>query len=39
MLVDGAERGVADALRDPELASLISDEGTLTSTRAAAPFA
>jgi hypothetical protein len=39
MLVDDVERGVADVARDPELAGLVSDEGALTTMRAAAPFA
>lgn len=39
MLVDGQERAVAEVAEDPELASLLSDEGTLLSLRAAAPFA
>lgn len=38
MLVDGAECAVVDALRDPEAAPLISDEGVLTTARAASPF-
>lgn len=38
MTVDGAERRVADVARDPELAALVSDEGPLSSMRAAAPF-
>jgi len=38
MAVDGAERLVADVLRDPELAPLLSDEGPLSSARAAWPF-
>lgn len=38
MVVDGVERLVADVLRDPELAPLVSDEGPLSSVRAAWPF-
>jgi hypothetical protein len=38
MIVDGAERAVADVLRDAALAPLLSDEGVLASVRAAAPF-
>ena len=39
MTVDGAEHRVADVARDPELAALVTDEGPLSSMRAAAPFA
>lgn len=38
MVVDGVERPVADVLRDPELAALVSDEGPLSSARAAWPI-
>jgi hypothetical protein len=38
MVVDGRERAVAEVARDPELCALVSDEGTLLSMRAAAPF-
>jgi hypothetical protein len=38
MLVDDVECSVAEVLRDAELAPLLSDEGVLASTRAAAPF-
>lgn len=33
MLVDGARRSVADVLKDPALAPLLSDEGSLPKTR------
>ncbi len=39
MVVDGVERSIADVARDPEVAGLVSDEGPLTSMRAATPFA
>ena len=39
MVVDGVERALADVARDPELCALVSDEGVLTTIRAAAPFA
>lgn len=38
MVVDGAECLLADILRDPDLAPLLSAEGSLLSARAAWPF-
>jgi peptidoglycan hydrolase-like protein with peptidoglycan-binding domain len=34
MLVDGVERPIAEVLRDPQLAALISDEGVIRNPRA-----
>jgi hypothetical protein len=39
MLVNGAEKSVADVLADPNLCGLISDEGVITNARYATNFA
>ncbi len=38
MIVEGVERAIRDVTRDPALAGLVSDEGSLATMRVAAPF-